>query len=134
MANQIDIARMARHDELRASIERGPLAILEHPLLAAVQSLLRGILSYDGALHELRNQALRSCSSVGANFSEGFARGYTNDAIRFLAIARGSAYETAFWIRTFGLTSLEPYALAACEAVDSVLLELLARGKDDCQE
>jgi four helix bundle protein len=43
---------------------------------------------------DLRSQILRSSRSVTANIAEGFGRFSKKDSIRFLHIARGSAFET----------------------------------------
>jgi four helix bundle protein len=43
-------------------------------------------------------QLIRSADSVGANIAEAFGRASTPDQLRFLLIARGSAYETQHWI------------------------------------
>jgi four helix bundle protein len=43
-------------------------------------------------------QLVRSADSVGANLAEAFGRGSDRDQLRFLLIARGSAYEMQHWI------------------------------------
>ncbi|MBN1168693.1 four helix bundle protein [Candidatus Woesebacteria bacterium] len=54
----------------------------------------------------LINQLLRSVSSVGANIAEGYGRYYKKSFRRFLAIARGSSFETEYWLEL--LTKLKP--------------------------
>ena len=44
------------------------------------------------------NQLVRSIDSVGANISEGYGRGSKSDNARFVKIARGSLFETNYWI------------------------------------
>lgn len=44
------------------------------------------------------NQLLRAVSSIGANIAEGYGRYYKKYYRQFLSIARGSSYETDFWL------------------------------------
>jgi four helix bundle protein len=44
-------------------------------------------------------QLVRAADSIGANIAESYGRYHYGDQIRFLYIARGSLYETKFWIR-----------------------------------
>jgi len=44
------------------------------------------------------NQLLRSSSSIGANIAEGYGRHYTKSYRQHLAIARGSSFETDYWL------------------------------------
>jgi len=44
-------------------------------------------------------QLVRSADSVGANIAEGVGRGAVRDNQRFVRIARGSLYETKYWLR-----------------------------------
>lgn len=43
-------------------------------------------------------QLLRSSCSVGANIAEGYGRYYKKDYRHFLSIARGSCFETDYWL------------------------------------
>jgi four helix bundle protein len=47
----------------------------------------------------VRKQIVRAADSIGANISEGFGRGTTNDQRYFLRIARGSLNETTHFLR-----------------------------------
>ena len=44
-------------------------------------------------------QLVKSVDSVGANLAEGCGRYTLQDNLRFVRIARGSLYETKYWIR-----------------------------------
>lgn len=44
-------------------------------------------------------QLVRAADSVGANIAEAYGRYHYADKIRILYIARGSLYETRFWLR-----------------------------------
>ena len=44
------------------------------------------------------DQIVRSADSVGANIAEGYGRYFFGDYIVFLYYARGSLYETRFWL------------------------------------
>jgi four helix bundle protein len=46
----------------------------------------------------LLNQVFRSVSSVGANLAEGFGRNYSQNFKQFVGIARGSSFETEYWL------------------------------------
>jgi len=46
----------------------------------------------------LINQLFRSVSSIGANIAEGYGRHYTQSFRQFLSIARGSSFETDYWL------------------------------------
>ena len=46
----------------------------------------------------LGDQIVRSADSVAANITEGYGRYHFNDYITFLYYARGSLYETKFWL------------------------------------
>lgn len=44
------------------------------------------------------NQIIRSASSIGANFAEGYGRNNPKEYRQFLGIARGSSFETEYWL------------------------------------
>ena len=46
----------------------------------------------------LFNQLFRASSSVAANLVEGFGRNYRGSFKQFVAISRGSAFETEYWL------------------------------------
>lgn len=46
----------------------------------------------------LFNQLFRSTSSIAANLAEGFGRNYSGSFRNFVSIARGSAFETEYWL------------------------------------
>ncbi len=47
----------------------------------------------------LGRQVVRSADSIGANIVEGYGRYHYGDQVRFLYIARGSLFETSYWLR-----------------------------------
>lgn len=52
-----------------------------------------------GRIHEfVVSQLLRSATSIGANIAEGYGRHYRKNYRQFISIARGSSYETDYWL------------------------------------
>ena len=51
------------------------------------------------ARQTIGNQIVRSADSIGANLAEGIGRWSYKDNRRFVRTARGSLYETRFWLR-----------------------------------
>ena len=58
-------------------------------------------------------QFLRAADSIGANIAEGYGRGSYRDRKKFMVIARGSLYETNFW-----LNRIEVRGLAEKESIE----------------
>jgi four helix bundle protein len=48
--------------------------------------------------NNIGSQLLRAIDSVGANISEGYGRGSKIDNARFVKMARGSLFETKYWL------------------------------------
>lgn len=46
----------------------------------------------------LINQFIRSISSIGANIAEGYGRHYQKNYRQFISIARGSSFESDYWL------------------------------------
>lgn len=46
----------------------------------------------------LLSQLFRTVSSIGANIAEGFGRNYSGSFRQFVGIARGSNFETNYWL------------------------------------
>jgi len=46
----------------------------------------------------LFSQLFRAISSVGTNIAEGFGRNYSASFRQFVGIARGSSFETEYWL------------------------------------
>ncbi len=44
-------------------------------------------------------QLVRAADSIGANIAEGYGRYHYGDRLQFMYYARGSAYETKYWMR-----------------------------------
>lgn len=53
----------------------------------------------------LYNQLFRSTSSIGANIAEGYGRNNPKEYKQFLGIARGSSFETEYWLELVQETS-----------------------------
>lgn len=47
----------------------------------------------------LGDQLVRAFDSIGANIAEGYGRYHTGDKIKFYYYARGSAFESQYWIK-----------------------------------
>jgi four helix bundle protein len=50
------------------------------------------------ARNTIGSQLVRAIDSVGANLSEGYGRGSKIDNARFVKIARGSLFESKYWL------------------------------------
>jgi four helix bundle protein len=58
------------------------------------------VIQWDGfSKATVGEQLVRAADSVGANIAEAHGRYHYNDKIRSLYIARGSLYETRYWLR-----------------------------------
>ncbi len=55
-------------------------------------------LKISGSKEFLFSQLFRAISSVAANLAEGFGRNYSGSFRQFVGIARGSAFETEYWL------------------------------------
>jgi four helix bundle protein len=60
----------------------------------------------------LINQLFRSISSIGANLAEGFGRNYSGSFRQFVGIARGSCFESDYWLEV----------ILECEDFDSKVI------------
>lgn len=57
----------------------------------------------------LGEQLARAADSVGANIAEAYGRYHYGDKLKFLFYARGSLYETKYWINRAAKRSLIPF-------------------------
>lgn len=63
-----------------------------------------GVIKYFSSKHLdkiseiLVNQLTRSISSIGANIAEGYGRHYQKSYRQFIGIARGSSFESDYWL------------------------------------
>lgn len=51
-------------------------------------------------------QLLRAITSVGANIAEGYGRYYQGNTRQFLSVARGSSYESDYWLEIMRETKM----------------------------
>jgi len=73
-------------------------------------------------------QLIRAVGSIGANIAESYGSYHYRDRLNFLYCARGSLYETKFWLeraRTRNLASPEEHT-DLMEVIDQLLLKLNA--------
>ena len=56
-------------------------------------------------------QLARSADSIGANIAESFGRFYYGEKVRFLYYARGSLFETKYWLNRCASRSLLPQTM-----------------------
>jgi len=109
---------------LRASCSAGVETALESEAVAAAWRALDAALAMRDRLLDipgLYDQIVRSLHSVPANWAEGVGRADTFDHIRFLKIARGSAYESFAHAHTLGDRRLCQLCANLCQAVDDEL-------------
>jgi four helix bundle protein len=76
---------------------------------------------------DLYNQLGRSLGSVAANFAEGHGRCMIQDKIRFLRMARGSAYESVVHARILYVDYAQDLAdiIKLAEALDAYILSVI---------
>lgn len=60
------------------------------------------------AQHTVGEQMVRAVDSIGANIAEAFGRYHYSEKINFLYYARGSLFETKFWINRAAARGLLP--------------------------
>lgn len=103
MATKKDIElRKNLNRQLREECLAGYTVALDHPISVKAQELAVNILMKEAegvAWLDLSNQLGRSLISIGANFNEALGRSGVTEKLRFLRIARGSAYESIFHAR-----------------------------------
>ena len=126
-----------REDSLRRLVEgaqKGVGHMAEHPLVNLALDLLdrtaalRNSAAYPEDFQVWYGQYTKSVGSVSANFIEGYARGSQQEFIKFLAIARGSAYEAYVWSRASGIICIVDDTRALCDLVDRIILEAFDNG------
>ena len=70
----------------------------------------------------ISNQLLRSASSIGANIAEGYGRYYKKSYRQFLAIARGSSFETDYWLEV--VLELQIFSKDKLERIIAINIEI----------
>lgn len=132
MTTKAELQRQQESNEqLRLDCLAGFGVVLDHPICVKSQVLAGNLLMTDstaeGFAGEIVNQLGRSLASVCANFAEGHGRSSQQDKIRFLRIARGSAYESVGHARIYyveGAKEVEQVCELA-RLVDAYILDLL---------
>ena len=81
----------------RTDFERLEVYRLSEAIADAVWAIVRTWPRFERST--MGRQLVRSADSVGANIAEGVGRGAVRDNQRFVRIARGSLYETKYWLR-----------------------------------
>ena len=81
----------------RTDFERLEVYRLSEAIADAVWAVVRTWPRFERST--MGRQLVRSADSVGANIAEGVGRGAVRDNQRFVRIARGSLYETKYWLR-----------------------------------
>ena len=75
----------------------------------------------------LFSQLFRAVSSIPANLAEGFGRNYSGSFRQFVSIARGSAFETEYWLETmFDLEDFDSNILKGFIVRDSEICKMLS--------
>jgi four helix bundle protein len=75
----------------------------------------------------LFGQLFRAISSVGANLAEGFGRNYSGSFRQFVGIARGSAFETEYWLEIMlDLEDFDPKIINEFIERDNELYKMLS--------
>lgn len=70
-------------------------------------SVWKGVLKWDDfAKDVVGKQITRSADSIGANISESFGRFHFGEKLQFLYYARGSIFETKYWLNRVKARSL----------------------------
>ncbi len=78
---------------------------------------------YSYKYRSLIEQMLRSISSIGANIAEGYGRHYKKNYRQFLSIARGSAFESEYWLEI--VLKLEIFDDKVIKNFQNELLEII---------
>lgn len=74
----------------------------------------------------LVNQFVRSISSVGANIAEGYGRHYQKSYCQFASIARGSSFESDYWLEVMlGAKRFDEEVIRNFSERDTKLIKIL---------
>ncbi|MCF8232453.1 MAG: four helix bundle protein [Bacteroidales bacterium] len=69
--------------------------------------------------YHIGNQFLDAADSVGANIAEGYGRYHFKESVKFNLYARGSAFESRFWLNRLSKRNLIPSSIS--EEMDDLL-------------
>lgn len=97
--------RQESNEQLRIECLAGFGVVLDHPICSeairlASHMLVTGVNDTRFSA-DLVDQLGRSLGSIAANFAEGHGRSMAQDKLRFLRMARGSAYESIVHARIY---------------------------------
>lgn len=131
MATKSEIQRQQESNEqLRLECLAGFDVVLDHPIctnaIKLASDMLIASVEASGFEADLINQLGRSLGSVAANFAEGHGRSMFQDKLRFLRLARGSAYESVVHARIYYVEGADQITeiCALAIAVDNYIAEL----------
>jgi four helix bundle protein len=137
--NKTEKARATTLALIKASCEAGIEAAMADGIVSAAFALLDGIqaelmvFTHGDVTGPIRGQILRSAGSIAANAVEGIGKAYKQDRVKYFLTARGSAYETAIWLRAMGKKELLSECVSVCNMIDKAILAH-AEGSDLSEE
>lgn len=120
--------RREKNDILRHSCSIGVQPVMVWATGQTVGNLSRCLVSTDLGPWEgtgLREQLMRSLISIPSNHAEGIGRSDPQDLIRFMKIARGSAYEAFAQCLLLGRDDITVMVKEICDEVDQFLIDLI---------
>jgi four helix bundle protein len=123
---------LQRKNNIRLASLAGCADLLSSDLIQECARLARAvpIINSEGDSDAIASQLYRSIDSVGANVMEGFGRVSLVDQTKFFAIARGSAYESAFHAMALGWEEFDS-VINVCNLLDKFILDYVDNAPDE---